>query len=787
MADVEQYMLTFDLSEITRNIAELQAAYDSMSASINKSSEEADKHLDNIQRKAASITTSLNASFQSLDAFSSGIISKLEKITSGFSELGKHSKAITKTIKKLENLDLTKAVSSSKGSTAADRIAAVAPGVDTTQLGAGGTAAGMAKAAKKSADDALKVAKEAVDEAEKTEKKITTISDRMKNMLARESKGAKRAMLGIAGKAGLGGAMGMLKGGGLIGSLMGLMIMGVEQKQRLGAEAGEMKNAAEAAGGLFEEGTKKGIKWMADFGEEAQKKFAIPRKEIQAIVSQVANVGIKIDDTLTGNSKNYEKVTNNAITSTLALDKYLNLASGSTMQNSIKLVENYGYSLNEAADQVLQVGFSAQQSGMNMQKFIGTVHSGAAALVQYQIDAEDVSEVLQGIQKQYKDMGIDPTKAGTMAADVTSGVADKIMNLPLWAEIKLGERLFKKEGAMGIEARNKLKDIVIEGSPDKRANLMMEAMSFMRESVSGIQGENEQRLGLEKQFGLDPNQSKMVMSFMPKLAGMRAKGKIDPREVKEFMNAFKTEGQQLTELQKAQYDLVMGLSKIGEGLLEIVAGILGTLIVGFKSLPALFKALMTPDLAERDALYSAVSDAMEVQFKVVGSGVNRIKEGLSQMKEGTLAGIQAMADNILLAVNSDPGGAFEGMIDKIKENTANIANIAAREESRNQYLNEMDNVINTFAADVMDKITGGPTSASDWLRDLSKSNLDAHQSRLENERESRTGMTRRASGPPTAGQGSNQGTSEMPRSMQVTTSIGVNDYSNLKEAEKERP
>ena len=679
MADTEQYLLSFDLSEITRNIDELRSSYDSLSQSIGKTIQVADRQMSVLHERTDALANKLSTTLRSIDSFASGVVSKVENISASFASftrLSRASSGIVRNIKKLEQVDFSKVSESAKsGSTAAERIAAVAPGADLASAGVDSTKDQLKDILKK-VEAANTTANKALEKAEKiggeVEEQSVSLAEKIKERLKAEGVGAKKSLLGIANSAGVGNLVGMLSKGGLFSSLIGMIVGGVQFEQRLGAERGEMLNAAEAAGGITEVGVKKGISWMAAFAEEAQKKMAIPRKEIQGIVSQVANLGIKIDDTLTKNGKNFYDVTNNALTSTLALDKFLNLASGSTMQNATQMVENYGYSLDTAAEKTVQVGLAAQQSGMNIQRFISSVHSGSAALVQYQIDAEDVSEVLRGIQEQYKQMGVDPAKAGAMAANVTTGLASGFANMPLWAEVSLGERVFSKQGAQGLKARHKMQDIFIEGKPEEQQNLMIEMLQWSRDIVSNVGDVDQQRYALQAQLGFTPQQAKMILEAIPKIEEIRRGGRVDPKEVHEFMNAFKTEGQQLTDLQKVQYELVKGMAKLGQGLLKIAGGILGTLIVGFKSIPDTFQAygMMATDPEGSKALFSAIDAGYARQMGGIVKGVEDIKEGLGDMYEALKSGAAAVLgeifENIKAAAKFDPGNIWKQLGESIE-------------------------------------------------------------------------------------------------------------------------
>jgi len=683
MADAEQYLLSFDLSEITRNVDELRSSYDSLSQSLSSTITTADRQMSVLHERTDALANKLSTTLQSINSFANGVVGKVESISNSFNKLRSASSGIVKNIKKIESVDFSKVSESTKQGGAASRITAAVSGANLGSAGIGSSVEGQLKDVLEKVKNAQAMAQEAINKAdealgsaeaadEEAETRLGRIAEKIKDRLKAEGFGAKKALMGIASSAGLGNLVGMFSKGGLFSSLIGMIVGGVQFEQRLGAERGEMLNAAEAAGGITEAGVKKGVKWMAAFAEEAQKKMAIPRKEIQGIVSQVANLGIKIDDTLTKNGKNFYDVTNNALTSTLALDKFLNLSSGSTMKNATQMIENYGYSLDTAASKTIQVGLAAQQSGMNIQKFISSVHSGSAALVQYQIDAEDVSQVLRGIQEQYKKMGIDPAKAGAMAATVTSGLASGFANLPMWAEISLGERMFEEQGLKGLAARHKLQDIVIEGQPGDQQNLMLTMMSWAKDIVSNIGDEDQQRYALQAQLGFTPQQAKMILDSLPDIETMTKEGRIDPKKVEEFMNAFKTEGQQLTELQKVQYEIVKSMAKIGQGLLKIAGGILGTLIVGFKSIPATFQAyaMKLTDPEGSDKLFAAIDQSMSTQMGGIASGLDDILVGIEglgdALKDGSLAVLKETADNLMLAVKADPGNVWKQLGESVE-------------------------------------------------------------------------------------------------------------------------
>jgi len=111
----------------------------------------------------------------------------------------------------------------------------------------------------------------------------------------------------------------------------------------------------------------------------------------------------------------------------------------------------------------------------------------------------------------------------------------------------------------GLKARHKMQDIFIEGKPEEQQNLMIEMLQWSRDIVSNVGDVDQQRYALQAQLGFTPQQAKMILEAIPKIEEIRRGGRVDPKEVHEFMNAFKTEGQQLTDLQKVQYELVKGM------------------------------------------------------------------------------------------------------------------------------------------------------------------------------------------------------------------------------------
>jgi len=635
MPGPEGYILSFDFNEITRNISDLQKQYVDLSNTFKSFSEDSEKFLDNLVSRINVLSSSLDASFQKLNAFYSKPLGNVEYISKYFENISKYSKSIVKSLTTLGSVDITKAFSK------VDERGKVPAGLTIPSAAVGGSdfALQMSLAAKEGekAEETIQRAEKALASARRALEESKEASGKMLNFIKTEAGNAKGAISGIMGN--VPGVVGF--GGGFLGGLIGLMILGEQQKQRKGAEAAEMTTAVATAGGVFEKGTKNASAQLARFAEEAQFQFGIGRKEIQGIVNQVANAGIKITDKMVPVSKSFEDVHANVFSTSIALDKLFKLSSGTSMQRSLELVREYGMSIESATSKMVKLSFAAQSSGMDIQRFTGAVLSGSSTLAQYGFEMGDVAQMLQTIKKRYADLGIDPHKGGELAARSVEAISRGLTSLPEGIQLALARRMYPELTAQAGKVR--MAEELMSGEKEKRAiagALYIKSFYDLMKEQSGTDKSLlvemvRQTLGFSGLEGV--NQARDFIAMAEKFRAGQALKDLSPEQKKLFEDTFKREGAQLSDFQKMQRRLIDNMAKIGQGLLQVTSALMASIITGFRSLTIAIGAagtLMNP-LSSKAEKASANQSLAIIQGKfseiygVMEKGSNNFIEGVS--------------------------------------------------------------------------------------------------------------------------------------------------------------
>jgi hypothetical protein len=731
----DQYTLSFDLSAINRQIAELQNSYTSLTGSFKKSADESEGQLKRIEENVKTISSSLDASFTRMEKFYTGLLGNLKVTTEYFEKLEAHSKSVTDNLTKLGNVDLSKLKQGAVDDTAEKRIAALKPdtgeGDSRFRMSMEITAASdkAAEVALKKAEGAIKAAQKALAESKETSSKITEV-------LKKEASGAKQKMKGIAS-----GATGGVIGGGILTGLIGMMIMGVKEKQRMGAERGEMLNVFEAIGDSFSKESKRAVGWFSRFAEKAQWYFGIGRKEVQATVKQLVDAGYKSDKILGDYNKRVTDVEANVVTMTIGIDKHLNQATGTSMQNVVKLVENYGDSLDEASDKYKRLAFEAQRSGMGVNKFIDAIMSGSSALTQYGIEMEDVVEIMGKMQDYYEDMGLDKQFAGGQAAQAVKGIVGGIAGLDQGTMAALAQRMFGSLGLNALEAIQMFKEGSRRVAEGKDKDFAIAAAQGLKEMAIEATGRGDRAAGILflESRGMENQHATALYDVADKLEKGTRIEELSTKEQKVFNDAFKTEGKQLTELQKTQRSLISGLADIGQGLIKILAGLVGAVAVGFKNILRGIEAavLFWKDPQKSSDLFAQIGKDMETQLSGVKSGGELILQGAEKTGSALGGALGDVGKQLKEAVTGDPGGRWAAMGEAIKSTAEGLGALIEDEgNARELMARELKASFNKRIAELSEFIgfTGEEDTKDVYRHEEAKSSAAADRLREESER-----------------------------------------------------
>ncbi len=631
----EQTPLTFDLPEVVRQLSDVKHSYETLSIAMQSTFEISSDEIKGLIKEVDTLSVSLTNASMSLDTTYANLNERMRESSSILAEIEKYGKGIG---------SLALDVEGGAAAQVKDIYPGLAGDLENPQSKQIVDAAALAEQAAETAKDAVKTAK---DTKAEVKEELSGIGKVVQKELENAKKGIGSTLSSII--------PGGMIGKGLIGGIIGSIIMGVAYKQRTQAEAGEMANVFESSvDGLGNKVTQKATTWFSDFQEKAQKLYGIGRKEVQAQVDSFVKMGYETHQFFKTFDKGLGEVGSNIPTLTLALEKHLNLASGSVAKNVNITVAELGDNLDEATGKIFKLAFAAQQSGIGIEKFINTVMSGSQAMRQYGIDVEDVAQVVQGLTGYYENMlGADRKQfAGGLAAEAMGSVASGMGRMGEGYTAAIHRQMNPESDLTGHAAiqdyRSGFRRMVEEDDNDWLIEDIKAKVAFARSQVGG--DEVAMSVQLQKEAGWDERHVPALIRVADNLEAGKEISEADAEQLKEFKKTWDTEGLTLTELQKTQNQLVKDMAKVGEGMLGMLTSLLGLIMVGLKSIPMLMDAIVaTP--GKRVEILKAIEAAVDVQSGHMKTGWDKFTSGIESGAGHLGEGIGGMSKAIDAAWN----------------------------------------------------------------------------------------------------------------------------------------
>lgn len=674
MTDPREYLLKFDFTEFENEAGRISRAYTDFGSSVRAVVNSVSEDLSTLQREAGGVSSSLAALTPQIDRSFQTTKIQLGSTVRGMDDIARHGEKIANDMTRLSGMRLGSLVDEGAAPPGQSKAAAEAEAAVAT--------ADVAKETAGAAEEQSKAVKKRMKEADEASKKQM---DAIAAYIRAEVKSATSAIRGVLSHI----PGGVLTSGGILSGLIGAMILGYTETDRLRAEAGEVKNVFEATGeSLFGGAARKATRYFANFQEQAQWYYGIGRKETQSVLKSMVDAGYRSSEIMTTFNKDLGKVGQNVTIASIAVDKHFNQATGTSMKNIIQITTELGDSLDVGTEKYVRIAFAGQRSAMGIEKFTNAVLSGASAMQQYGVDVEDVAEVMSKIQRHYQDMGLSPQYAGDQAARVVSGLSRGLANLNPGMKAVLAQRMFPELSA--LDALQKWEDGFLRAGKGQDNDFMLRATTELQQwSTEGGRGRAEAIKVMEMQ-GLDNRTAATLHDLGGKLAEHNNLQALTKEEEKRLADAFKTEGQRVSSLEKTQKRLRQAIGEIGRGLLKILVGILGVLAVGIKNIPALVQAAIQKDASKIATIISDVGARQSMLFQHMGSGASDVVKGAGRLPK------------IL-------GGEFGSLVAPIE--------LALSDKFKTPEVNPLEGV-KSAADKAIDKAKKAGQDAADWASDL---------------------------------------------------------------------
>ena len=412
-------------------------------------------------------------------------------------------------------------------------------------------------------------------------KKATDTEEKKKksSLLRKEFEGASSMLKTFAS------AMKLPLAGGLIAGGMLWMAMGFKRKQRIEAEAGEIKNILVSATDATVKGVlDKATSHLSGLQERLQKQYGVIRGDFQGVVKAFVDGGVEIGRTLEKVGSGLGEASKNTLLLTYSVDKMLELPGGTTAKRAVQTMAEYGYSFEKATNSVVDLSLAAQESGIGAAQFMKNIAGVGDELKEFGFGIDAVADLTLTLQDRFEDLGVPKQFAGRQAAIGMKQMASGLVNMSMDWQMYIAEKAGYGEGLGG---RQKMVSAMGRVGREGSETELMEMYRVLGSVAMDISGGDETiaRQVLEQSMGLGFEGARSAVEIMKAIntGDVVSAKKIAQERQKELRDALTTEKGKRNRWELQVNNWMDAISMIGEGLLANAAKILAYLLVLGKS------------------------------------------------------------------------------------------------------------------------------------------------------------------------------------------------------------
>ena len=449
--------------------------------------------------------------------------------------------------------------------------------------------------------------------------------------------------------------------GGVAAGAIAWMAYGFQEKDRMQAEAGEVRNIMVTAfDGMAKDMVSKGTRYVAGFQEQMQKFFGISKEEVQNVAKAFVDGGVSIESMLSGFDKKLGKVGKNFMSFSLAVDKMYEMSGGTTAQRMVQYASDYGKSMGEAKDTVEKLFFLGQESGLGVENFVEIVEKSGDSLKKLGFDIDKVADLAVKMQESFEKIGVPKRFAGRQIALGLDQMSSGLANMSEGWQTLIAQKMGYGEGLEGRQKFLEASSRVAEGrGAEDTERFIVTTVNTVMEAVRGDEVRARYILQKDLGFGFEGARiAKMITDAAN--SGDRLKSKeITKKYQKQIKDALQTEAQKQSRFQRQMNAWMKGIADIGQGVLGLVGNFLASLIAYLKALPEMFSNLFSKDRASRnveimDQVLSFQKDNVKYQNLIKG-GFKKLQKAGAGMGKNILG---SAFGNIQKAMAFDPTSQF---------------------------------------------------------------------------------------------------------------------------------
>ncbi len=615
MVAPDKYLLKFDLSKFQSDLEEAGYAYTEFGSTIQNVINETSDGVAALQRQATGVHATLETLSPKVSGLSGGMDSQFASISRQLDPIAQYGERIAGDLNRLKGIKPEKAVQDTSEATDAIESAVVAEE--------------HIKRTKKVAGESDRLAKAAMSKIKQAQEFSKKSIEKLMLIPQKERKALKGAASGLMNKA----TGGISAAGGLGAALLGAMVLGYEDTDRLTAELGKVTNVFEASGeALSSKQSRKAQRWHHEFIEYAHQFYAINRDESLAVLKTMVDAGYDSQDVMERFSKKMGQAGHDVATATIAFDAHFNMSTGTSIKHVTTATRELGSSLESTTRQYMKVAFAGQKSAVGAEKFINTVMSGTSALKQYGIDLESVAAATLEIQKHYEKMGLNPQYAGEQASKALQGLASGLGNLSEGMAANVAKRLFP--GLSTADALIEWRLGFTRAGTEKGKKFFGRAIGALRAEIMEKAGSATRggKILYATSQGIEQTAATTLVDMAKGIEAIIANqgnlDKVSKGDWKKARRALGIEGKKKSSLAKTQRRLYIAIREIGMGILRMLSGLIAVLAMGFKGILGMMHAFVTggPDAVFAEA--RIIGTKLDSLTSIIASGAVRSEKGL---------------------------------------------------------------------------------------------------------------------------------------------------------------
>lgn len=404
------------------------------------------------------------------------------------------------------------------------------------------------------------------------------------------------------------------------GGVLGVMLFGEMRKEEAASTAQQVMQVLENAGGLSRA-------QIASVEDEIRRlQISIPGIEaaFRAANASAAQLGFTASDLERDVGHAIDGVQDNVRNLSIAMDRFFEVADGTSMQLGATIAINTNTPLREALELTRNIGLAAQDSGISftvMSAAIAQATSSMRLQTNELKEAQGITEAIRRAQGGFQGEGMQQQRAGALAASGIQGVAGALANLSVGLKAVMGQNM-TGGATRGLDAVYDF-ERGFRGARTGGASgegFFVNTMTEMLQMSGRIAGGDEakQYHVLKELFGLNAEQAQTLMALQRNGQDQKSIADEANNHLDRLNKVFMSEGEKQSEFLRMQKELIDIVAVLGTNLLD-------AMLTGFESLTAavtfMVGYLVSGTTTSEQAAYMQYQNLMAQRMDTIGSNV----------------------------------------------------------------------------------------------------------------------------------------------------------------------